>query len=139
VYTPKLEIPSQVRFRTLGSLALAFYRAQKDVTLSGIDTNALPFFVRKYLKRFFEVSQGDVKSALLEGDPWFFLSWRAKLAQIDMAMITLGHSVAERWALVRAQHMLSLMQMIASKRLVALGGTEIDGPTQISDPNGTSL
>jgi len=123
---PALEIPSHVRARTLQTLAAAFYKVQKDVTLS-VDTEALPPFTKRYLKHFFELTQGEMKTAILEGDPWFFLAWRAKIAQIDTAAIASGRSVADRWALVRAQHFLSILQEIADKRLVALGGKTIGG------------
>lgn len=106
---------------------MAFRRAQKDVLLAGIDDNALPYFVRKYLRRFAEVTEGDVRGAILEGDPWFFLSWRARLAQVDSAMIDADFQIPDRWSLIRAQHMLEVLQMIADKRLIALGGKTVKG------------
>jgi len=124
MYVPDLEIPPTSRHQTLAGLATSFYHAQKDVTLAGIDDKKLPFFVRRTLKRFFEVGKSEVKTAILDGDPWFFLGWRARLAQVDAAMISAGLSVADRWSLVRAQHMLTLLQEIAARRLVALGGTD---------------
>ena len=129
MYVPKLEIPSAARYKTVGGLTSAFYKAQKDVLLTGIDDKKLPFFARKYLKKFFEVTEGDVRGALLDGDPWFFLGWRARLAQVDEAMIEAGCQIPERWSIVRAQHVLDLFQMIANKRLVALGGKATDGQT----------
>jgi len=133
MYVPKLEIPSSARYKTVVGLAGAFYRAQKDVTLAGIDDNALPYFARKYLRRFFEVTEGEVRGAILDGDPWFFLGWRARLAQVDAAMIEANKQIPERWSLVRAQHMLSLMQMVANKRLVALGGTATGNDGETAD------
>lgn len=129
MYVPKLEIPSSARYKTVVGLAGAFYRAQKAVVLAGIDDNALPYFARKYLRRFHEVTEGEVRGAILDGDPWFFLGWRGRLAQIDTAMIEAGKQIPERWSLVGAQHMLSVLQMVANKRLVALGGTATDGET----------
>lgn len=129
MYVPKLEIPSAARYKTLSGLTSAFYKAQKDVLLAGIDDKKLPFFARKYLKNFFEVTEGDVRGAILDGDPWFFLSWRARLAQVDEAVIESGGQITERWSLIRAQHILDLFQMVANKRLVALGGRATNGQT----------
>jgi len=141
MYVPKLEVPPSARHKTVAGLANAFYRAQKDVSLAGIDDNALPYFARKYLRKFREVTDGEVRGAILDGDPWFFIGWRARLAQVDAAMIEANFQIPDRWSLVRAQHMLDLLQMVASKRLVALGGTAIttaadNGETQ--DPTGTN-
>lgn len=122
MYVPKLEISGASRHKSIAGLMSSFYKTQKDVLLSGINTDALPYFAKSCLKRFFEVTEGEVRSALYEGDPWFFLRWRARLAQVDNAMATEGLQVTERWSLVNAQQMLHMMQLIANKRLVALGG-----------------
>ena len=125
MYVPKLDIPGRARYKTISGLAGSFYKAQKDVVLSGIDVNTLPYFAKGCLKRFFEVTDGEVRGALLEGDPWFFLGWRARIAQVDNAMVAAGAQVPARWALIGAQNMLLMMQLIANKRLVALGGVSI--------------
>lgn len=135
---PKLEIPASARYKTAEGLASTFYRAQKEVMLSDINNSLLPYFARKYLKFFFDVPQEDVKRALLHGDPWFFIAWRGRLAEVDRTMIETGRAVTDRWSLARAQHMLTLMQMVADKRLVALGGvaTHAENNGEAANPTG---
>lgn len=128
---PPFESIPQVRAKTLKSLVLTFYRSRKEMLVRGdVQPEKLPPFARKYLQWYYGMDDEQVREALMHGDPWFFVAWRGRLAQIDLAMIEAGANVGERWALAKNQHLCALYEEIARKRLGALGGSLPDGNTE---------
>jgi hypothetical protein len=135
---PPFESVPQLRTRTLQGIVKTFHKMQKDVMLrGGLRPEKLPPFVRHYLRGFFDITDGDVRAALSHGDPWFFIAWRGRLAQIDLAMIEAGATVGERWSLAKGQHLCALLELVCRKRLAALGGPQVSGDSpdddQVSD------
>ena len=129
----KFDTDTHLRARTLEGVVQSFEKTRKEIMLNGkIEPKTLPKFVKRYLSWFYAVPANSVRDALWYGDPWFFIAWRGRLAQIDLAMIDAGRNVGDRWALARGQHMLLLLEEIARRRLSALGGTPPNGNTQVN-------
>jgi hypothetical protein len=82
----------------------------------------MPPFVQVLAEAFWKVEPTGPASAIVRGDPAFFVSFQVRLDQIDCAMVRAGRGLAARTPVIKAKYIIDGFMQTAIQVLKEKGG-----------------
>lgn len=118
----KLIGPTFAHTKTVAGFMSDWKAMREELCGPALPMKKLPRFCAYRVKQLFETSEQTAMTAVKTGDVPFFIAWLFRIDQIDVEMIKLGKSVADRVPLIRARTQIDGYRIVAEARLKRLGG-----------------
>jgi hypothetical protein len=82
----------------------------------------MPPYVQDLAETFWKADPSAVTSAIIHGDPAFFVAFQLRLDQIDCELVKAGYGLAKRTPVVRAKYIIDGFMQTAVQVLEEKGG-----------------
>lgn len=116
------ELPDPIRHRQSRAGIVAVWQKMAKTIYSPRVLSGLPPFATKIAEAFWDADPAQVVSAMLSGDPAFFVAFQVRLDQLDCALLAAGHGLASRAPVVRSKWILDGFKQAAIEELQRNGG-----------------
>jgi len=116
----KLSAP--LRHRESRDGVISLWQKVASVVYSPRILQGLPAFAETTAKTFWDQDPSKVIDAICDGDPALFIAYQIRLDQLDIAMLDIGRTIADRAPLIRARYILDGFRESAQSTFEKRGG-----------------